>query len=249
MIAIMQYINSAYAHSYNRRYGKVGAVFSGRYKASFIQDDRYLLEVIRYIHRNPLVAGIVTDLSAYHWSSASNYEVHAPSQQPPWLDTSPQTLLRGSWHKFHRQLSVLEKRQEPRPPTALAPKLKIPDNSQIFGSRHIPSRDELEQRKKEIDSWLYEQKINSPHQTWLRIWAYRRFLGWPLHAIAKEFQYSSAMSVSRVIRKVKAQSELSELREALMQRLNEGSGYVRLKTDPSGVGAGVDFDEALFGDA
>ena len=48
-------------------------MFRGRYKAILVDKEHYLLEVLRYIHRNPLKAGLVTNLNDFSWSSHKAY--------------------------------------------------------------------------------------------------------------------------------------------------------------------------------
>lgn len=70
---IMHRINSNFARYYNRDRERTGPVFEGRYKALPIQDESYLLTVIRYIHRNPVRAGLCSKVDAYAWSSDLAY--------------------------------------------------------------------------------------------------------------------------------------------------------------------------------
>ena len=56
----MQRIATRYAWWYNQKYERSGHVFQGRYGSECVEDDEYLLTVIRYIHNNPVKAGIVT---------------------------------------------------------------------------------------------------------------------------------------------------------------------------------------------
>ena len=69
----MRHINGIYTQKYNRRHHNDGQIFRGRYKALLVDADNYLLELVRYIHRNPLRAGIVTRLKDYPWSSHKGY--------------------------------------------------------------------------------------------------------------------------------------------------------------------------------
>lgn len=69
----MRHINGVYTQRYNRRYNLDGSLFRGRYKAILIDEDTYLLEAVRYIHRNPLNAGLVDQLKQYPWSSHNGY--------------------------------------------------------------------------------------------------------------------------------------------------------------------------------
>lgn len=70
---IMQYINTAYSVYYNRKRNKSGHVFQGRYKSIIIEADSYFLELTRYIHLNPVRAGITEAPEGYKWSSFNEY--------------------------------------------------------------------------------------------------------------------------------------------------------------------------------
>lgn len=71
---LMHQINNKYSKYFNAKYKRVGHIFQGRYKANLIQDERYLISVIRYVHRNPVRAGMCKDASDYKWSSNFFYE-------------------------------------------------------------------------------------------------------------------------------------------------------------------------------
>ena len=66
---IMQKLLSVYAEEFNHRYNYSGHLFEGRYTASLIEDERYFLEVSRYIHLNPVKAMMVREPIAYEYSS------------------------------------------------------------------------------------------------------------------------------------------------------------------------------------
>ena len=66
---LMQKILSVYAEEFNHRHGYNGHLFEGRYTASLIEDERYFLEVSRYIHLNPVKAMMVREPGAYPYSS------------------------------------------------------------------------------------------------------------------------------------------------------------------------------------
>lgn len=70
---IMHRINGNFGKYYNRDRVRSGPFFEGRYKAFLIEDESYLLTVIRYIHRNPVRAGICSTVDAYNWSSDQAY--------------------------------------------------------------------------------------------------------------------------------------------------------------------------------
>jgi REP-associated tyrosine transposase len=73
----MRHINGVYTQRFNSRYGYDGQLFRGRYKAILVGEDRYLLQLVRYIHNNPLRAGIVKSAEQYEWSSHRGYQSSA----------------------------------------------------------------------------------------------------------------------------------------------------------------------------
>ena len=69
----MRHLNGVYTQRYNRRHKCDGQLFRGRYKSILIDTDSYLLQAVRYIHRNPLQAELVQNIDAYNWSSHKGY--------------------------------------------------------------------------------------------------------------------------------------------------------------------------------
>ncbi|MDD2621123.1 MAG: transposase [Syntrophomonadaceae bacterium] len=70
---IMHRLGASYAYYYNSKYERVGHVFQNRFKSENIEDDIYLKTVIRYIHQNPVKAGMVKRAEEYRWSSCRGY--------------------------------------------------------------------------------------------------------------------------------------------------------------------------------
>ncbi|OGX28356.1 MAG: hypothetical protein A3B78_01690 [Omnitrophica WOR_2 bacterium RIFCSPHIGHO2_02_FULL_67_20] len=75
-----------FARWFQRRSSYIGHVWQGRYKNPFIADELYFMEVGRYIERNPLRAGLVTQLEQYPWSS---YGYYAHGAKDPLVDEDP----------------------------------------------------------------------------------------------------------------------------------------------------------------
>ncbi len=73
LVKIMKKINISYAMSYNQRHDRVGPVFQGRFRSENITDEAYLYGAIRYIHNNPIKAGLVSKPEEYKWSSLREY--------------------------------------------------------------------------------------------------------------------------------------------------------------------------------
>lgn len=80
---IMRHINGAYTTYFNRKRQRAGHLFQGRYKAILIDADEYAEELSRYIHLNPVRAGIAGRPEEYHWSSYQYYI--GKKQIPKWL--------------------------------------------------------------------------------------------------------------------------------------------------------------------
>ncbi|MEE9537514.1 MAG: transposase [Desulfobacterales bacterium] len=69
----MRHINAVYTQRYNRAHGCDGQLFRGRFKSILVDGDTYLLQLVRYIHRNPLRSDLTSDMDKYKWSSHVGY--------------------------------------------------------------------------------------------------------------------------------------------------------------------------------
>jgi len=79
---IMRHINGAYTTYFNTKRQRAGHLFQGRYKAILVNADEYAGELSRYIHLNPVRAGIVSKPEQYLWSS---YQYYVGKKKPEWL--------------------------------------------------------------------------------------------------------------------------------------------------------------------
>jgi REP-associated tyrosine transposase len=89
---IMHALQSSYTQWFNRRHDRVGHLFQGRYYAALVDQDRYLLTLLRYIHLNPVAAGICSLPEQYVWSSAAAF---GRKDVPAWLDRDSCLALLG----------------------------------------------------------------------------------------------------------------------------------------------------------
>lgn len=69
---MMRRLNGKYAVYFNERHGRVGHLFQGRFRSAAVNTDEYYLTVLRYIHQNPVRAGM-TETCEYPWSSYEAY--------------------------------------------------------------------------------------------------------------------------------------------------------------------------------
>jgi REP element-mobilizing transposase RayT len=84
--SIMRKALTWYAGWFNRKYQRCGALIANRYKSQCIEENSYLLAVVRYIHQNPVVAGASSRIEAYPWSSYGDY-IDKPRGHPALTDT------------------------------------------------------------------------------------------------------------------------------------------------------------------
>jgi len=81
----MQRIASRYARHVQRRVPTTGHLFERRYRAILVRDAGYLLELVRYMHLDPVRAGLVADPAAYAWSG---HRAYLGVDAPAWLTTA-----------------------------------------------------------------------------------------------------------------------------------------------------------------
>lgn len=81
---LMRWLASKYARITNRLQGRSGHLFERRYFSRMVIDDQYLLCLVRYIHFNPVEAGLVTEPGLYEWSS---HRAYLGERHPNWLTT------------------------------------------------------------------------------------------------------------------------------------------------------------------
>jgi len=106
---IMRHINGVYTQRYNKLKCTDGPLFRGRYKAILVEKDEYLLQLSRYIHRNPIdmKTPLVNDLADYIWSSYPAFT--NKTKAPDWLETNHTYDMLSHRHKYKQyKLFVLQ---------------------------------------------------------------------------------------------------------------------------------------------
>jgi len=92
---LMRRVMTSYAMYFNRRYNRVGGLFQGRYRASLIDTDNYLIHISRYIHLNP---------ESYLTWPYSSWPYYCGKKHAMWLNTSRIMALfdteSGQYKKF-----------------------------------------------------------------------------------------------------------------------------------------------------
>src|SRR6266403_985756 len=96
----MRHLDGIYTQKFNRVHHRDGPLFRGRYKAILIDAEEHFLSVVRYIHHNPVVAGLVTDMNRYPWSS--QWGLIKKKQCPAWLETDAVLSRFRGLQEYHR---------------------------------------------------------------------------------------------------------------------------------------------------
>jgi REP element-mobilizing transposase RayT len=84
---VMRRLLTWYALYFNRRYRRTGHLFENRYKSILCDEDNYLLALTRYIHLNPIRAGMVKTLEELDRYSWSGHSAVMNKRECPWMDT------------------------------------------------------------------------------------------------------------------------------------------------------------------
>jgi len=84
---VMQSLLTGYAVNYNNRKNRTGKLYQNRFKSILCDKEEYLLQLIRYIHLNPLRVGLVKNLSELDKSPWTGHSVIMGNKQADWLDT------------------------------------------------------------------------------------------------------------------------------------------------------------------
>jgi REP element-mobilizing transposase RayT len=89
---VMRRLLTGYAVSHNRRHGRTGHLFHNRYKSILCDEESYFLELVRYVHLNPVRAGLVKDMQALDGYRYGGHSAIVGKQIRDWQDT--ETVLR-----------------------------------------------------------------------------------------------------------------------------------------------------------
>jgi putative transposase len=98
---VFQSVGRRYVRYFNVTYRRTGTLWEGRYRATVVDSERYLLTLMRYIELNPVRAGLVSDPGDYPWSS---YRRHAFGESGP----------NAGWLSAHREYRRLGRNGEAR---------------------------------------------------------------------------------------------------------------------------------------
>ena len=224
----MRHLNGVYTQRYNSRHKCDGQLFRGRYKSILIDTDSYLLQAVRYIHRNPLEAGLTDKMDSYQWSSHRGYISIA--KRWDWLHKnhilSMLSKTRKDWLLYYRKWVSVGERDEvsekiggTKWPVCLGPQTFIDRIKERYGkekmNRDVPTSRELlpdkirilEEVCKAYDTTTAEimkmrrGKMNEARNT--AIYLTRKLRRDTLKEIGQQFHIDNDSTVSSVMERVR----------------------------------------------
>jgi putative transposase len=182
----LQSIGTAYVIYFNKKYSRVGHLFQNRFKSEPIKDENYLFGTLRYIHQNPIRAGICNRVEDYPWSSDCYYR-----------NSSRRSFVTNHILKHisnnHEQAVVEYCRM-----------MKIPETKSFIDDNNPPMTNEQLSKviKQELDSHGIADPLEKLHRNVIKqlVSKFHKEYGASMQLIANELGISKSM-VQRLLRK------------------------------------------------
>jgi len=226
----MRHVNGVYTQRYNRRRNIDGQLLRGRYKSVLVQEDSHLLELLRYIHRNPVTAHMCNAADEYPWSSHQGYITSAKKWD--WLHKeSLLDMFSREQDKAKRQYKSFVQCEDSAEVTDFFSKKNL---ASFFGTRdfvewikatyrQLQNHEEIPQSRDlaptiaeikravcqcyEVEEGRLDQTkrgwVNEPRN--VAVYLARRRCGLRLEEIGKEFGISKYSSVSSIVTRTEKQ--------------------------------------------
>ncbi len=244
----MKQIDGVYTQIFNRRHNLDGPLFRGRFKSMVIQDDSHLLEILRYIHHNPMKAGLESKLGEYPWYSYRGYLLD--SSEWDWLYKDfLLSMFSGSKSVIRKQYGEFMSKESSKEIKAIFNRGKqVP----IFGSNRFKEKikklfsnskleaeipesivlvPDIEKIKMAVCNYYYLSEddllisrrgvTNEPRN--MAIFLIRRLRGERLFSLAKHFKINKYSTVSSIVtrfqRQLKHDKELRKKHAGILNML------------------------------
>ena len=202
----MHLVNGMYTQAFNKKHTRTGHVFEGRFKSIIVEKDSYLLELTRYILRNPVRAGMVESPEEHRWSSYNAMTGRIPT--PGFLHTDALFSLFGNSRADALNACIDFMNTPSEPPSAIRDRKNLILGSDAFIEKMKPYCSEMVEPKEVIPKQRNKEKpaltelfanelITKPERNRLILEAYLKF-GYRQTEIAKSAGLD-ASSVSRII--------------------------------------------------
>ncbi len=229
---IMRGINGLYTQAFNRKYKRVGPLFQGRYKALLIDKDAYSLQLSRYIHLNPLKAGLVKRLEDYEWSS---FSIFLGKKEPKiFMDTQWLLSQIGDSNAFN-QFTLEGLKNSWSPSKEAKHQSVLGDESFVekIKKEHIPMKKDptisrLKEFQKPTDTKSLEQRIqaltpDSVLSRKLLVYHLKKHTALSLKEIGRTAGNLSSSAVCQVVNRLESEGKRNLKISDLMKKLNHMS--------------------------
>ena len=226
----IRHVDGVYTQRFNRQHNYDGQLFRGRYKSILVGGDSYLLELVRYIHGNPLRGGLVKRLDSYFWSSHERYL--SSSKKWDWLHKEYfLSLFSDDKVKKRTAYKNFISKEEPEKikqfftlkniPSILGSEgfinwvkekyYKVKSHGEVTESKALaPGADKIKDAVYnaygvDVDGLMVTRRriANEPRN--VAIYLVRRYTGATLESIGREFNMKKYSSVGSVIERVRMQ--------------------------------------------
>ena len=254
LATIMRRFFTGYAVSFNRRHKRHGQLFQNRYKSIVCQEDTYLKELVRYIHLNPIHAGIVQDHKELNRYPYCGHSAVMGKKKRPWQDVDYVLGYFGTTAKSARKVylnyvnaGIGKDRQDELSGGGLV--RSIGGWSEVKRPRRQGQDHVMSDERILGDSEFVDSVLSQTGEKYERHYELKR-QGYDLNRIAERvaeiygMEAREIMSRGKQPRKVKARSLLcfwaiSELGMSIRQLAR------RLEMSPPGVGFSVERGQAI----
>jgi REP element-mobilizing transposase RayT len=241
----MQLLNGSYSSYFNHRHRRAGHLFQGRYKGHLIEEEGYYLEVSRYIHLNPVRAGMVQRPDQWRWSSFSGYQrarcmldwityedvlrefsrdaLSARRAYGRFVAAGLRERLKSPFARARAGLLVGSETFVARVRKLLDDKPDSPELPQLRKLRPRPSPEAIisvvcDHFGVDQSAWTPGKRVDDASRSMAAYLARRRF-GYAAGEIARALGYRSHGSVNTAVRRVESAANLSRTAARLEKRL------------------------------
>lgn len=241
---IMRLVDGTYTQKFNHKYNRVGPLMQGRYKATLVDQDHYSLQVSKYVHLNPLKAGMVKKLEDYKWSS---YPFFVSKQKAyPFLQTS---WLLGQFaksavkaKKAFKQFTLQDQEEDWSPEKEAYKGIILGDTDFVesikesyLSEKSDPEIPKLKHfhKSRTVEEILYFIKALSLTPSLERkalVYALKNYSPLTLKEIAKMTEHNHYSSVSQVDKRFLIDAATNPKLEKLLNKLNDYCKLSNVKT-------------------
>ena len=198
----MRHINGVYTQRINNKHKIDGSLFRGRYKSILVSEDEYLLELVRYIHRNPYKSGLEQRPGEYEWCSHRMYL--NDKDREDWLTINTVLELFSSYEKeAKRRLRAFVNKEVPKELMKKLGNVKWPS---ILGG---------EEFKEKIGKYVKREKIKEREIPEYKVLKGEKYIN------DEDERFKQFMIKHKAVLQAKRSKRLGEKRRALVYILKE----------------------------